>query len=111
MIETSTLLKFSIKEPTEREFNRFKKEFLQRCASKYYDSTSQAEIRSLMRLCGQYQAEIDRLEHLNKKLSKQYVPKHGYLKTEKNRNVLKHYASCLLNDTLFLELKTGQLYA
>jgi hypothetical protein len=65
-----------------------------------------------MRLCGEYQSEISRLEYENDQL-RLFIKgnkNHAYLKTERDPEILRKYANDMLRDYLFMELKTGSLY-
>ena len=100
------------REPTDRELKSFKREFMAKKAAQYYDRDTKKEMDSLLRIIGGYQAEIDRLDHVIAVLKRQNETQkiHRYLRTEKNKTILRKFTTDMLNEVLFIELQTGRIY-
>jgi len=108
--------RFTIKEPSEREFQAFKTDFLKAKAKEHYDDITKREIDDLMRIVGKLQSEKDELkataDHWRRKYNSQ-ASYTGVLKLPKkklNYDTLKKFTHQMLNDLLWMELRFGTLY-
>jgi len=113
-----TTRRFTIKEPTEAEFRAFKADFLKSKAQGYYDQDTKRQIEDLMRINGELQSEKDELKdkllnwHSKFKSQNNFVFV-GMLKLNKkqlNYATLKKFTHQMLNDLLWMELRSGKFY-
>jgi hypothetical protein len=107
--------RFIIKEPDEKEFKAFKREFLQKKSKEYYDSDTRNQIDLLMRENGKLTSfiseqniVIDELRGQARNSSTKINFKS--LSGKMPRNTARQYIMNLLSEALFNDLKTGKLY-
>lgn len=103
--DTGKLIKLVIKEPTDKEFEAFKKDFLTKQAQKTMGSKVKGTIGKFLYKIGELESERDELKD---KLSKCNQPLPEDFK--KALKELRRQRGKLLNDALFYELKLGLLY-
>ena len=95
------------------EYKSFYRTFMVQKAAKYYNKHTQNEIGKLIGIVNKLKADYEkRIDKLNHKLQMYILSNKtfGYLKTERNINVLNLSIQQTINECLFLELKTGLLY-
>lgn len=95
----------------DAEFKAFRKTFLIQKSKQFYTKQTHDEIGKLISVINRMKNRYEkRIDNLNYKLYQSTINCTGYLKTERNVDVLRRSVQLLIHDSLFLELKTGLLY-
>ncbi len=105
-------MKIKIKEPSDKEFISFKRQYLIKKSKEYYDQDTKKEIQTLLFRIGQLESYCEELKH---KILKREVELNGIgnlpvIRRKTGRLEFKAYISSLLNESLFYELKHGNFY-